>query len=73
MESSDEEEVLEFVALRRRLPASGEWLESVSRGRPAARHALHDTDVADVSFGDIEKLLDKIERVQRDLELYDQR
>jgi hypothetical protein len=73
MESSDEEEVLEFVAPRRRLPASGEWLESVSRGRPAARHALHATDVADVSFGDIEKLLDKIERVQRDLELYDQR
>ena len=73
MESSDEEEVLEFVAPRRRFPASGEWLESVSRGRPAARHALHATDVADVSFGDIEKLLDKIERVQRDLELYDQR
>ena len=57
MESSDEEEVLEFVARRPN----------------RAAYALHSTDVDDVSFGDIEKLLDKIERVQKDLDLYDQR
>lgn len=31
-------------------------------------YALHSTDVADVSFTDIEKLLNRIERVQGDLE-----
>ena len=57
MEPPEEEELLQFVACRPN----------------RAGYALHSTDVDDVSFTDIEKLLNRIECVEGDLQRQEDR
>ena len=54
-------------------PTEEEELQFVARIPNRAGYALHSTDVADVSFTDIEKLLNRIERVEGDLQRQEDR